>query len=163
MQKRKNFFGSLKEPRAITCLLISRGQSGGNPKTPIHHLRPVVCESAFSRVERRKACFCRERSHFFFFFFWFRYFRRLSNQLLGKVRPRSIHQKCCHRSQCHPALKGDVSLGLLCNYCCIAPISISRIFSSPLLSISTRSLHPPIHSFPIKIRGTVLAPVSCCK
>lgn len=129
------------------------------PEMSIHHLRPVVCGKFTFKSRKKKSLFLLRTLPFF----WFRYFRRLSNQLLGKGRPRSIHQKCCNHSQCHPALKGDISLGLLCNYGVRAPISISRTISSPLLSISCSSLHPPIHSLPMKIRGTVLAPVSCWK
>ena len=58
--------------------------------------------------------------------------------------------------------RGLSAWGLLCNYF-RAPVCFRWVNSSRLLYMLTRLVHPPIHSLPVKTRGTVLAPVSCCR
>lgn len=62
-------------------------------------------------------------------------------------------------------LDSCVSMDSACHpfYNCRAPICFSRVISSPDCCMEIRSLHPPMQSLPMKTRGTVLAPVSCCK
>ena len=66
-----------------------------------------------------------------------------------KVAPGPSTRKCCPYLQGHPVLEGTISLGLLCNYF-RAPICSGWVRSSPLSSMLPRSMHPLIHSLPIK-------------